>query len=171
MTLLSPGDQFPVLSLTPPGGEILALPGALAGGFGVVLFYRGSWCPYCNAQLRAFQRATAGLAEVGARVVALSVDDEATSRELIARHGLTFPVGHSADARVIAQATGAFLNEDPLYVQSTGFVLDPAGRGGGQCLLQRRHRPARPRRRRRLDPLPARARRIRDVGLRRRIGI
>ena len=128
MTLLSPGDQFPVLSLTPPGGEILALPGALAGGFGVVLFYRGSWCPYCNAQLRAFQRATAGLAEVGARVVALSVDDEATTRELIARHGLAFPVGHSADARAIAQATGAFLNEDPLYVQSTGFVLDPAGR-------------------------------------------
>lgn len=79
MTLLSPGDQFPVLSLTPPGGEILALPGALAGGFGVVLFYRGSWCPYCNAQLRAFQRATAGLAEVGAKVVALSVDDEATT--------------------------------------------------------------------------------------------
>jgi hypothetical protein len=38
----------------------------VAGGFGVVLFYRGSWCPYCNAQLRAFQRATAGLAEVGA---------------------------------------------------------------------------------------------------------
>jgi peroxiredoxin len=128
MTLLSPGDQFPVLSLTPPGGEILALPGALAGGFGVVLFYRGSWCPYCNAQLRAFQRATAGLAEVGAKVVALSVDDEATTRELIARHGLTFPAGHSADARAIAQATGAFLNEDPLYVQSTGFVLDPAGR-------------------------------------------
>jgi peroxiredoxin len=127
MTLLSPGDQFPVLSLTPPGGEILALPGALAGGFGVVLFYRGSWCPYCNAQLRAFQRATAGLAEVGAKVVALSVDDEATTRKLIARHDLTFPVGHSADARAIAQATGAFLNEDPLYVQSTGFVLDPAG--------------------------------------------
>jgi len=128
MTLLSPGDQFPVLSLTPPGGEILALPGALAGGFGVVLFYRGSWCPYCNAQLRAFQRATAGLAEVGAKVVALSVDDEATTRKLIARHDLTFPVEHRADARAIAQATGAFLNEDPLYVQSTGFVLDPAGR-------------------------------------------
>jgi peroxiredoxin len=61
-------------------------------------------------------------------VVALSVDDEATTRKLIARHDLTFPVGHSADARAIAQATGAFLNEDPLYVQSTGFVLDPAGR-------------------------------------------
>jgi peroxiredoxin len=128
MTLLSPGDQFPALLLSLPGGDTFAVPEALAGGFGVILFYRGSWCPYCNAQLRAFQRAADSLAEIGARVVALSVDDEATTRELVARHGLTFPVGHSADARAIARGTGAFVNDDPLFVQSTGFVLDPAGR-------------------------------------------
>ncbi len=128
MTLLSPGDQFPALLLSLPGGDTLAVPDALAGEFGVILFYRGSWCPYCNTQLRAFQRAAESLAEVGARVVALSVDDEATTRELIAKHGLTFPVGHSADARAIARATGAFVNDDPRFVQSTGFVLDPAGR-------------------------------------------
>jgi peroxiredoxin len=128
MILLNPGDRFPSMPLTPPGGGTLTVPDALAGGFGVVLFYRGSWCPYCNAQLRAFQRAMGSLAEIGARVVALSVDDEATTRELIARHGLTFPVGHSADARATAQATGAFVNDDPLFLQSTGFVLDPDGR-------------------------------------------
>ena len=128
MTLLSPGDQFPALLLSLPGGDTLAVPDALAGGFGVILFYRGSWCPYCNAQLRAFQRAADSLAEIGARVVALSVDDEATTQELVARNGLTLPVGHSADARAIARATGAFVNDDPLFVQSTGFVLDPAGR-------------------------------------------
>jgi peroxiredoxin len=128
VTLLKPGDQFPTLDLTLSGGGNLALPGALAGGFGVVLFYRGSWCPYCNAQLRAFQRASEKLAKVGATVVALSVDDEATTQELIAKHGLTFPVGHSADARAVAEATGAFVNDDPTYLQSTGFVLDPNGR-------------------------------------------
>ncbi len=128
MTLLSPGDQFPALSMTLPGGGTVTLPGALAGEFSVILFYRGSWCPYCNAQLRAFQRAAGSLAETGARVVALSVDDEATTAELIAKHGLTFPVGHSADARAVAAETGAFVNEDPLFLQSTGFVLDPAGR-------------------------------------------
>ena len=128
MTLLNPGDQFPALTLALPGGDSLALPDALAGGFGVVLFYRGSWCPYCNAQLRAFQRASESLAEMGAKVIVLSVDDEATTQELIAKHGLTFPVGHSADARAVAKATGAFVNDDPTYLQSTGFVLDPNGR-------------------------------------------
>jgi peroxiredoxin len=61
-------------------------------------------------------------------VVALSVDDEATTQELIAKHGLRFPVGYSADASAIADATGAFVNDDPLFLQSTGFVLDPGGR-------------------------------------------
>ena len=128
MPLLQPGDKFPDLSVTPTDGPVLTLPDALAGHFGVVLFYRGSWCPYCNSQLRAFQRAADALAGVDARVVALSVDDEATTGELVAEHGLSFPVGHSADARAVAEATGAFVNPDPVFLQSTGFVLDPTGR-------------------------------------------
>jgi peroxiredoxin len=127
MALLHPGDKFPGLAVALPAGGGLQLPDALDGHFGVVLFNRGSWCPYCNAQLRGFQRAKESLADVGARVVALSVDDEATTADLIAKHGLEFPVCHSADARALAEATGAFINEDPLFVQSTGFVLNPGG--------------------------------------------
>ena len=128
MTLLHPGDRFPTLTVPLTGGGTVALPDELAGSFGVVLFYRGAWCPYCNAQLRAFQRATESLADVGAFVVALSVDDEATTKDLVAQHGLTFPVGYSADARAVAEATGAFVNDEPTYLQSTGFVLDPEGK-------------------------------------------
>lgn len=128
MSLLHPGDQFPELTATLPGGETLTLPGALSGHFGVVLLFRGSWCPYCNAQLRAFQRASESLAGVNAKVVALSVDDEVATKELVAKHKLEFPVGHSADAKAVAAATGAFVNADPAYLQSTGFVLDPTGR-------------------------------------------
>jgi peroxiredoxin len=128
MPLLSPGATFPSLTITLPGETTLALPDAFAGDFGVVLFFRGSWCPYCNAQLRAFQRAAESLAETGIKVAALSVDDEPTTAELIAKHGLTFPVGHSADARAVAELTGAFVNPDPVFLQSTGFVLDPAGK-------------------------------------------
>jgi peroxiredoxin len=127
MILLSPGDRFPTLSVPLSGGDTLFLPDALTGGFGVVLFYRGAWCPYCNAQLRAFQRASDSLAAVGAKVVALSVDDEVTTAELVAEHGLTFPVGHSADAKAISAATGAFVDPERGFLQSTGFVVNPDG--------------------------------------------
>jgi peroxiredoxin len=127
MPLLNPGDTFPTLTLTTQDGD-LVLPDAVAGEFAVVLIYRGSWCPYCNAQLRAFQRAQPELAEAGARVVALSVDDDATTAELITKHGLTFPVGHGADAATVSAATGAFVDPGRGFLQSTGFVLDPAGK-------------------------------------------
>lgn len=127
MTLLSPGDPFPTLTLIQPGGESLTVPDGFAGSYGVVLFFRGAWCPYCNTQLRAFQRNADRLSESGIRVAALSADDEATTADLIATHGLAFPVGHSADPDVVAAATGAFVSRDPAYLQSTGFVIDPDG--------------------------------------------
>jgi peroxiredoxin len=127
MHRLEPGDTFPAIAVTPVDGAPLQLPDALAGTFAVVLFNRGAWCPYCNAQLRAFQRAQDRLRELNVSVVALSVDDRETARALVAKHGLAFPVGYGADALALARATGAFVNRDPLYVQSTGFVLAPDG--------------------------------------------
>ena len=133
MPLLNPGDPFPQLTITIPDGQTLTLPDAFAGDFAVVLFYRGAWCPYCNAQLRAFERASQTLADAGIKVAALSVDDEATTAALVEKHGLTFPVGYGADAKAVAALTGAFVNPDPVYLQSTGFVLDPAGRSSSAC--------------------------------------
>lgn len=124
---LCPGDPFPALTVKLPGGGAVNLPDAFVGHFAVVLFNRGSWCLYCNAQLRTFQRSLDRLGGLETKVLALSVDDEATTQELIDKHGLQFPVGHSADARAIAAATGAFVNDDPVYLQATGFVLNPNG--------------------------------------------
>jgi peroxiredoxin len=128
MPLLNPGDRFPSITITPVDAGPIDLPDGFAGHVAVILFYRGSWCPYCNAQLRAFERANDKLNSLDVKVVALSVDDEAAARELIAKHGLTFPVGYGADAAAIAAATGAFAHPDPVYLESTGFVLDPDGR-------------------------------------------
>jgi peroxiredoxin len=127
MPLLNPGDPFPRLTISTTDDQTLTIPDAFAGDFGVVLLYRGSWCPYCNAQLRAFDRASQTLAETGIRVAALSVDDKETTAALVAKHRLTFPVGYGADAPAVAAVTGAFVNPDPVYLQSTGFLLDPAG--------------------------------------------
>jgi peroxiredoxin len=127
MPLLKPGVPFPQLTMNVLSGEKLTIPDAFTGDFAAVLIYRGAWCPYCNAQLTAFQRAGQALADVGVRVTALSVDDEAATAELAARRGLTFPIGYGADAPAVAALTGAFVNPDPVYLQSTGFVLGPAG--------------------------------------------
>lgn len=125
MSRLRNGQPFPPLEVPAVGGGTISLPDDLAGSYGVVLIYRGSWCPYCNAQLAAFSRALDALTELGVTVVALSVDDEEASAALVAKHKLRFPVGHSVDVGKVAAATGAYVNDDPRYLQSAGFVLAP----------------------------------------------
>jgi peroxiredoxin len=125
---LQNGDVFPNLTIDVVGGGAIALPSDLGGSYAVVLFYRGSWCPYCRAQLAAFSRARELFASIGITTVALSVDDEATSEALVAKLRLSFPVGFGANVDDIAAATGAYVSEDSVYLQSTGFVLDREGR-------------------------------------------
>jgi peroxiredoxin len=121
------GQRFPNLVIPKVGGGEIRLPEDLAGSYGVVLIYRGSWCPYCNAQLSSFSRKVGELEAAGAKVIAFSVDDEATSAQLVEKLHIPFAVGYGADIDTVAQAIGAYVSEDRAYLQSTGFVLTPNG--------------------------------------------
>jgi peroxiredoxin len=128
MTHLQNGQTFPAFDVPAVGGGTISIPQSLRGSYGVVLIYRGAWCPFCQAQLAGFQRASEKLAEAGIKVVALSVDDKATTVGTIEKFNLSFPVRHSANAEIVASITGAYTNDSPRYLQATGFLLAPDGK-------------------------------------------
>ncbi|HET7189467.1 MAG TPA: redoxin domain-containing protein [Gemmatimonadaceae bacterium] len=127
-SFLNNGELFPAIPADAVAGGAVVVPEYLGGSYGVVLLYRGAWCPYCNAQLAAFARAHDTLAALDVKVVALSADDGATAAATVEKYGIRFLVGHSADVDRIAAATGAYVNEEPRHFHTTGFVLDPDGR-------------------------------------------
>ena len=127
MSGLANGTPFPTIELPAVGGGTLRLPDDLRGNWGVVLAYRGHWCPHCNAQLSAFQRALPSLGNEGIRVAAFSVDTEEQAAGTVRRHDITFPVGYGADAHAVAEALQSYVHEDPAYLESSGFILDPTG--------------------------------------------
>ena len=86
-----------------------------------------TWHRYCRQQLLDFQRERAQLNELGAEVVALSVDSLEQAQQTVEGHRLAFPVLYGLDAREVAKMIGASINEDPLYLQATGFALRPNG--------------------------------------------
>jgi AhpC/TSA family len=98
------------------------------GHFGIVLLFRGAGCPYCNAQLRAFQRTHDKLAELDVRVLALSVDDRGDdtrtgrqARSRVSRRAQRRRSGHRRRDRRVSEP-------EPIYIQSTGSILDADGR-------------------------------------------
>jgi hypothetical protein len=128
MPLLNPGDVFP----GPRRGAARRRDPAAARRAGRPLRPRAA---LSRLVVSVLQRAAAGVPASGGPARRgrrprrlLSVDDEPTTSALIDRYRLRFPVGHSADADAIHDAIGAFINEQPKHLQSTGFVLDPDGR-------------------------------------------
>ncbi|MGO9047409.1 MAG: redoxin domain-containing protein [Xanthobacteraceae bacterium] len=53
---LKAGYRAPAIVLTNAKGETVDVGMLLKRGPVIVTFYRGGWCPYCNLELKAFQK-------------------------------------------------------------------------------------------------------------------
>ena len=60
-------------------------------------------------------------------MVALSVDSEEDAQKMVDRHTLTFPVLYGLNAREIMATIGGYINEEPLFLHPSGFILRPNG--------------------------------------------
>ncbi|VDR39306.1 Redoxin [Tsukamurella paurometabola] len=101
-----PGSPLPDGPVLDPHGAPATLSGVLGGGPAVIVFYRGTWCPYCNLTLRTYRDELApALAERGVRLVAISPQRPDGSFSAAERNGLVFPV-LSDPGLVIAEALG-----------------------------------------------------------------
>lgn len=74
-----PGELSPMFDLPSASGDSVSLSELLKEGPVVLTFYRGSWCPYCNIQLRALQSHLDEIHELGAQLVAISPESPDSS--------------------------------------------------------------------------------------------
>lgn len=74
-TPLSAGDRMPPDSVVADmDGKPFDLNAAVASQPTILIFYRGGWCPYCNAHLRELQSSVPALEEMGYQILAISTD-------------------------------------------------------------------------------------------------
>jgi peroxiredoxin len=86
------GDVAPDFTLPNARGAQVTLSKLLATGPVVLTFYRGGWCPYCNLQLRAYQRALPEMRALGATLVAVSPEAPDKSLSTAEKNALEFEV-------------------------------------------------------------------------------
>jgi len=90
---LGAGSQAPNFALPSATGETVELRRLLDDGPVVLAFYRGGWCPYCNIQLRAYQRILADLQDLGARVLCATPSYALNIAEVAEREGIDLRKG------------------------------------------------------------------------------
>lgn len=100
---LKVGQQVANFALENQKGELVSLASLLAKGPVVVTFYRGSWCPYCNLQLRALQSRLSEIHSLGAQLVAITPEVPDGSLDTDEINNMAFTVLSDQDSKVAAQ--------------------------------------------------------------------
>ena len=89
---LNTGAKMPAFSLKDANGKIVASRDLLKRGNLVVVFYRGSWCPFCNLYLRNLQKNMPQIKAAGGNLVAVSVENPDNSLKVSKKNELDFTV-------------------------------------------------------------------------------
>lgn len=145
MTPLKAGASMPRGNIAQTAdGERFDVDAAVAAKPTVLIFYRGGWCPYCNAHLRDLQGSEPALHAMGYQILAVSAEPPAALRqtltdaklsytllsdaslEIATRFGLRYKLKEDYASRI--RARGALAADNPGYLLTPGaFVLDRKG--------------------------------------------
>lgn len=129
-TALQVGDRAPSIELGNAKGEIVDVNALLKTGPVIVTFYRGGWCPYCNLELRAFQRVLPEIDAAGASLVAISPEKPDDTLSTSEKNALTFEVLSDVGQNVGRAFGLVYEFSDELKSAYNGFGLDIPDKNG-----------------------------------------
>lgn len=89
---LKAGDTAPDFTLKNATGKKVTLSELLTDGPVIMTWYRGSWCPYCNLALQAYQENLPPFKKAGAQFIALTPELPDHSLSTKKKHSLEFEV-------------------------------------------------------------------------------
>ncbi len=112
---MNSGDKIPDFSLPNASNKIITSKDILKNGKMIIAFYRGSWCPYCNLELRALQENLSKITAQKTTLVAISPQSPDNSLTLIEKHNLQF--------EVLTDAQNTYAKQLGISFQLQDFVL------------------------------------------------
>jgi peroxiredoxin len=104
-TILKAPGIVPDAALVTGDGNTQSLRDLIAGKPAVLLFFRGSWCPYSTTSMRAYEPVRADLAQHGIAMIGITPQRHITLAAAIARNALGYPLLTDPD-EALAEAMG-----------------------------------------------------------------
>jgi peroxiredoxin len=129
-TALKAGDRVPPIALTNAKGALVDIKSLLSRGPVIVTFYRGGWCPYCNLELRAFQKILPEIKAAGASLVAISPEKPDDTLSTAEKNALDFEVLSDLGQKVGRAFGLVYTFSDELKWAYREFGLDIPGKNG-----------------------------------------
>ena len=121
---LQMGDTIPDFSLRNINGNTIQLSDVHQSKFLILNFYRGGWCPYCNMELRAYERLKKNFEELGVNIVAISAEIPQLAAQTTQKNAITFPVLTDVDAQFMKKVGIVFQLNEKTKKDYVGFGMD-----------------------------------------------
>jgi peroxiredoxin len=144
---LQPGAKIPPACIVQTvEGKPFSLNAAVASRPTVLIFYRGGWCPYCNAHLRQLQGSMQALQAMGYQLLAISSDTPKELRDTLTKDKLSYQLLSDSKIEVAAKfglrykANDEFLNRLK-NGEGSGYGPDLTAQNGGYLLTPGRLHP------------------------------
>lgn len=102
------GETFPDAVLKAPDGSEHDLSEILKQKPSVVLFYRGGWCPFCNAHLAEIQEVQNDVVNLGYQIIAISPDSPENLQVTDEKQELAYSLYSDADGKLTKSIGIAF---------------------------------------------------------------
>lgn len=122
---LKAGHAAPAFSLPDASNQIVSLEDFKGKKGVLLLFYRGSWCPYCVSQLDDIQNLLPTLSRYGVQLLAISPDNAKKSAKLAERFNRPYVFLADQDLAV-AEAYG--LKKNRKLPHPAIFLVDQEGK-------------------------------------------
>jgi peroxiredoxin len=133
---LKVGDRAPTIVLSNARDKTVDVGTLLKRGAVIVTFYRGGWCPYCNLELRAFQKILPEIEAAGAALVAISPEKPDDTLSTAEKNALGFEVLSDVGQKVGRAFGLVYTFSDELKSAYQQFGLDiPATNGAEEWAL------------------------------------
>lgn len=112
---LNLGDAFPSFELLDHKGATIRSDELLARGPLVVSLFHGTWCRFCEIELRLLNETHRGITRLGAELVAISPQSAESAGERLAQRPVTFRILVDPGARFAASLNLA--HDFPAYLR------------------------------------------------------
>lgn len=117
------GESIPDALIKAPDGSEHQVLDIISQKPTVLLFYRGGWCPYCNAHLAEIQDAESEIIKQGYQIVAISPDSPENLQLSAEKYKLNYSL-YSDDSGKLSKAIGIAFKAPERY---TGMLSKKSG--------------------------------------------
>lgn len=132
---LNVGQTIPDVTLTNSFGHETDLHDIVSERPTLLIFYRGGWCPYCNAHLSKLSELEGQLYDMGVQVVGISPDRPEYLKESTMEHELSYQLLSDSDMTASKEFGLAFKVDSTTISRYKNGGLDLAERAGNDHYL------------------------------------